>query len=328
MSVFLRSPIRASISSLFRAYPHKIIPIGMRAFTSKSSAEDSDSGRTHSTTQRTNPATDNTNASAGDSDSSKDGSSSAKPLGKVSGIVNSILHGSGSLPKVQSQESWGLSLARGKYVHELQKHRIRPERFDDYVELVSEAFPRMVKESNNRLRLTGSWLTEIGQLDTAVHIWEFDGYAGHVQEMDRLRKDLAYQKFLKDLRPLLISRDNQICLEFAFWKSRPPVALGGIYEMRTYLLKPGNLLEWETNWRRGLECRRQFCEPVGAWFSQLGELNYVHHMWNYPDLETRKKTREQAWKVDGWAETVYNTVRLIERMEANILLPMGFSSLK
>lgn len=43
-----------------------------------------------------------------------------KPLGKVSGIVNSILHGSGSLPKMQSQESWGVSLARGKYVHELQ----------------------------------------------------------------------------------------------------------------------------------------------------------------------------------------------------------------
>ncbi|KAG0019765.1 hypothetical protein BGZ80_005306 [Entomortierella chlamydospora] len=314
--------------------------------------------------------TKNGTDSAGSDDSS---SSSSKPLGKVSGIVNSILHGSGSLPKVQSQESWGVSLARGKYIHELQKHRIRPERFDDYVQLVSEAFPRMVKESNNKIRLTGSWLTEIGELDTAgkllpyvfstedtgcsscghecseverdiregghksnipvtweilralnpnahngkgrnliakpvFHIWEFDGgYLGHTQEMDRLRRDPVYQKFLKDLRPMLLSRDNQICLEFAFWQSRPPVALGGIYEMRTYLLKPGNLLEWETNWRRGLECRRQFCEPVGAWFSQLGKLNYVHHMWNYPDLETRKKTREQAWKVDGWAETVYNT---------------------
>ncbi|KAF9400465.1 hypothetical protein BGX21_004241 [Mortierella sp. AD011] len=247
---------------------------------------------------------------SGSDSAGSDGSSSSasKPLGKVSGIVNSILHGSGSLPKVQSQESWGVSLARGKYIHELQKHRIRPERFDDYVQLVSEAFPRMVKESNNKIRLTGSWLTEIGELDTAVHIWEFDGgYLGHTQEMDRLRRDPVYQKFLKDLRPMLLSRDNQICLEFAFWQSRPPVALGGIYEMRTYLLKPGNLLEWETNWRRGLECRRQFCEPVGAWFSQLGKLNYVHHMWNYPDLETRKKTREQAWKVDGWAETVYNT---------------------
>lgn len=53
------------------------------------------------------------------SNSNKD-SSSSKPLGKVSGIVNSILHGSGTLPKIQSQESWGVSLARGKYVHELQ----------------------------------------------------------------------------------------------------------------------------------------------------------------------------------------------------------------
>ncbi|KAG0245803.1 hypothetical protein BGX31_006095 [Mortierella sp. GBA43] len=99
--------------------------------------------------------------------SGEDGKDASTGLGKVSGIVNSILHGSGSLTKVMSQESWGVSLARGKYIHELQKHRIRPERFDDYVQLVSEAFPRMVKESNNRLRLTGSWLTEIGELDTA-----------------------------------------------------------------------------------------------------------------------------------------------------------------
>ncbi|KAF9437065.1 hypothetical protein BGZ76_002083 [Entomortierella beljakovae] len=94
--------------------------------------------------------------------------SSSKPRGTVSGIVNSILHGSGTLSaKMQSQESWGVSLARGKYVHELQKHRIKPERFEDYVQLVSEVFPRMVKESNSKIRLTGSWLTEIGEQDTA-----------------------------------------------------------------------------------------------------------------------------------------------------------------
>ncbi|KAG0342043.1 hypothetical protein BG004_005778 [Podila humilis] len=298
----------------------------LRGFSFNSSSSSSSSSESDNLNNKKNTPEQDSTGSATKSNNS----SNTKPLGKVSGIVNSILHGSGTLPKIQSQESWGVSLARGKYVHELQNHRIKPDRFDDYVQLVSEAFPRIVKESNNKIRLTGSWTTEIGGLDSAgkFHIWEFDGYLGHSQEMDRLRKDPTYQKFIKDLRPMLRSRDNQICLEFAFWKSRPPVALGGIYEMRTYLLKPGNLLEWETNWRHGLECRRQFCEPVGAWFSQLGGLNYVHHMWNYPDLETRKKTREQAWKVDGWAETVYNTVRLIERMEANILLPMDFSSLK
>ncbi|KAF9972647.1 hypothetical protein BGZ73_004211 [Actinomortierella ambigua] len=81
-------------------------------------------------------------AKTGDSNASSSSSShdstdsSSKPLGKVSGLVNTILHGSGSGPKMQSQESWGVSLARGKYVHELQKHHVRPERFDDYVKLL------------------------------------------------------------------------------------------------------------------------------------------------------------------------------------------------
>src|SRR3954467_8454748 len=93
------------------------------------------------------------------------------------------------------------------------------------------------------------------------------------------------------------------------------------------------LIAMVINRRKGLECRRQFCEPVGAWFSQLGSLNYVHHMWTYPyvyfppilltvrfelspacgckygfrDLQTRKETRESAWKIEGWPQTVYNT---------------------
>jgi len=117
-------------------------------------------------------------------------------------------------------------------------------------------------------------------------------------------------------------------LEFAFWATAAPHTRGGCFELRRYQLKPGRLLEWEVNWRRGLECRRQFCEPVGAWFSQLGHLNVVNHMWQYPDLETRKRTREEAWKVDGWAETVYNTVRLVNRMDGWILYPFSFSPLK
>lgn len=49
------------------------------------------------------------------------------------------------------------------------------------------------------------------------------------------------------------------------------------------------LMGWEkctnfffVNRRKGLEYRSQFCEPVGAWFSQLGNLHTVQHMWTYP----------------------------------------------
>lgn len=87
-------------------------------------------------------------------------------------------------------------------------------------------------------------------------------------------------------------------------------------------------MEWENHWQKGLEIRKRYCEPVGAWFSQFGQLSVVHHMWFYPDLETRKKMREAAWQVDGWAETVYNTVPLVQSMQSRILEPLKCSPLK
>jgi hypothetical protein len=58
--------------------------------------------------------------------------------------------------------------------------------------------------------------------------------------------------------------------EFSFWPSAPPhdsgYPNGGVFEMRTYQLQPGKLLEWEASWRRGLEARRRFVVsgPMGV----------------------------------------------------------------
>ncbi|KAJ2848742.1 hypothetical protein GGI22_005671, partial [Coemansia erecta] len=137
-----------------------------------------------------------------------------------------------------------------------------------------------------------------------------------------------YKELHQRLQPLLRERNSQVMLEFKFWPTHPPVTKGGVYELRSYTLKPGMLLEWEQNWRVGVECRRHHEEPMGAWFSQLGDLNQVHHLWQYPDLHVRKKVRESAWSENGWPETVLNTVPLIQSMSSRIMLPMAFSSLK
>ena len=79
--------------------------------------------------------------------------------------------------------------------------------------------------------------------------------------------------------------------------------------------------------RRGIEARRKIVRPVGAWFSQVGRLHQVYHLWQYPcvsfrslvswellikgslgprrNLETRKEMRENSWQLDGWASTVH-----------------------
>jgi hypothetical protein len=109
--------------------------------------------------------------------------------------------------------------------------------------------------------------------------------------------------------------------EFSFWPTTSPRKLGGVFELRTYTLHPGNLLEWEHHWRKGLEARKEVMEGVGACeyhfpiieikvdflltffptgFVQIGALNEVHHLWQFPDLEERRARREQSWSVSGY----------------------------
>lgn len=56
--------------------------------------------------------------------------------------------------------------------------------------------------------------------------------------------------------------------------------------------------------RIGLDARRKFVEPIAAFFSQVGELHQVIHMWHYKSLDERKQMRQKAWEIDTWSATV------------------------
>ncbi|KAG7117311.1 Protein NipSnap 1 like protein [Verticillium longisporum] len=177
----------------------------------------------------------------------------------------------------------------------------------------------------NKVHLVGSWRTEIGDTNTFVHIWEYQRYQGYHESIHNIANHPEYADFEKKLRSLIHSRKNSLMQEFSFWPTTPPRKLGGIFELRSYTLHPGNLLEWETHWRRGLKARREVMEGVGAWFVQIGDLNTVHHLWQFANLEERKIRREQSWQIEGWSETVHKTVPLIQKMESRILTPMPWS---
>ena len=48
--------------------------------------------------------------------------------------------------------------------------------------------------------------------------------------------------------PSLTHRSLQLNQEFAFLPASPPHTHGGIFELRTYQLNAGTLLEWENTW--------------------------------------------------------------------------------
>ena len=83
----------------------------------------------------------------------------------------------------------------------------------------------------------------------------------------------------KERGRLLRSRHLQYLLAFSYWPLIEPRAGPNIYEMRSYSLKPGTMIEWGNNWARAVNYRRNNNEAFAAFFSQIGRLYNVHHVW-------------------------------------------------
>ncbi|CAI7578064.1 unnamed protein product [Penicillium glandicola] len=243
------------------------------------------------------------------------------------GPLSSLIYGTkeGQHFDKDMERSFSQVLARGKYVHSIVMHDVKPDKVDEYVELVGQWYPRMAGTEENRVNLVGSWRTQVGDNDTFIHIWEYQRYEGYHTSLHNISEHPEFREFDRKLKSLIKSKKTSLMQEFSFWPTTPPRRLGGLFELRSYTLHPGNLLEWETHWRRGLTARREVMEGVGAWFVQIGELNTVHHLWQFANLEERKICREQSWGVEGWAETVHKTVPLIQTMQSRILVPMPWS---
>ncbi|KAF2149922.1 NIPSNAP family protein [Myriangium duriaei CBS 260.36] len=246
---------------------------------------------------------------------------------KKSGRLSNLIYGTpeGRQLDKDIERSFSQVLARGKYVHSIVFHDVKPDKVDEYVELVGSWYPKMASMPENKVHLVGSWRTEVGDCDTFVHIWEYQRYEGYHASLHSIQHRPDFPEFDHKLKSLITSKKTSLMQEFSFWPTVSPRQLGGVFELRSYTLHPGNLLEWETHWRKGLQARREVMEGVGAWFVQIGDLNTVHHLWQFADLEERRARREQSWSVPGWGETVHKTVPLIQTMKSRILIPMPWS---
>ncbi|CAC5421467.1 unnamed protein product [Mytilus coruscus] len=227
-----------------------------------------------------------------------------------------------------TKESHSSLLSSKETVYEIQFHAVKPEFMEDYLNQFSR-FQDLMHEKKTGAKLVASFTVEIGDQDEAVHIWEYKGgypVLNNATEIYRTDRDFIEYRLARN--KMLRSRKNQILLAFSFWPKLEPRNGKNIYEMRSYTLKAGTMIEWANCWARGIQFRGQGEDPVLGVFSQIGDLYMVHHVWGYTDLQTRKETREAAWGRPGWDECVAYTVPLIRHMQSRILIPTPFSPLQ
>lgn len=222
----------------------------------------------------------------------------------------------------KATQAHSVLLADQQILYELQIHSVKPDSINEYENLLAENVPNLLKSHSN-LKLTGSWRSDIGDLDQYVHLWRYKNYSEYTEESNKLKSDANYKTFNNKLAKLINHRQNQVCLSFTFWGDPEPRDNSHIYEMRSYSLKPGTLIEWGNNWQRGIRNRLDY--RVAGMFTQVGPLYYVHHIWAYKNLADRKASREKMWDKPGWDECVAYTVPLINRMESKMMSALPFS---
>ncbi|XP_010073163.1 PREDICTED: protein NipSnap homolog 2 [Pterocles gutturalis] len=214
-------------------------------------------------------------------------------------------------------------------LYKLQIHNVKPECLDAYNKLCQEVLPKIHEEKHYPCALVGTWNTWYGEQDQAVHLWRYEGgYPALNEVMNKLRQNKEFTEFRKERGNMLLSRKNQLLLEFSFWNEPVPREGPNIYELRSYQLRPGTMIEWGNYWARAIRFRQDNNEAVGGFFSQIGQLYMVHHLWAYKDLQTREDIRNAAWHKPGWDELVYYTVPLIQEMESRIMIPLKISPLQ
>uniref|UniRef100_W5M983 Nipsnap homolog 2 n=2 Tax=Lepisosteus oculatus TaxID=7918 RepID=W5M983_LEPOC len=214
-------------------------------------------------------------------------------------------------------------------LYKIQFHNVKPECLDAYNKLCEEVLPSIHADKHYPCELVGTWNTWYGEQDQAVHLWRYEGgYPALTEVMSKLRQNKEFMEYRKERGKMLLSRRNQLLLEFSFWNEPVPRQGPNIYELRTYQLRPGTMIEWGNYWARAIGYRQKNEEAVGGFFSQIGNLYMVHHLWAYKDLQTRDDTRNAAWQQDGWDECVYYTVPLIQHMDSRIMIPLKISPLQ
>lgn len=102
-----------------------------------------------------------------------------------------------------------------------------------------------------------------------------------------------------------------------------------IFEMRTYRLKAGCLEKYlELVENEGIDLqKRHLGSLVGYFFSEIGPLNEIVHIWGYQDLNDRAFRRANLAADAEWIAFVPKIQCLIDKMQSTILKGARFSPL-
>ena len=145
-------------------------------------------------------------------------------------------------------------------------------------------------------RLLGCWRTEIGTLGRVLVLRAFDTPEDMAAE--RRRALLSADPFNAGGVVTALEMDSYAPFPFL-----PPIRTGdrgGVYEFRTYRLKPGGLPPTLAGWEAAIAPARDYTDHLVVNMYALDGAPRITHIWGFASLEQRAALRQTAYGTGVW----------------------------
>jgi len=244
-------------------------------------------------------------------------------------VTSSNPHASWIFSKEASKSTGHSSLlANRNEVYEVRVEDVSPAKWEDYLKNKAE-FMSLLHSKTDACQLVAGWKFIYGDANfRAMYLLKYpEGWSDIDKSRKILKNDEEYDSAEKSGWKLLRNQESEFLKAFSYWPIPTAREGNNIYDVRSYELKPGSMYDWGNYWSKGINCRKNVRDdiPYAGFFTQLGRLHTIYHIWCYTDLADRKACREGTWDNAGWNDVVANTVPLIRSMKTRILEPLPFS---
>jgi NIPSNAP len=200
---------------------------------------------------------------------------------------------------------------------EMRSYRLKPRAVPTVEERFGKALPARTKYSN----LGAFWHTEVGTLNTIIHLWPYESL-GH---REQVRAEAAKDKnWPPDIREFIVEMNVDFLTPAPFSPALEPRTLGGLYEIRSYTYQNGAIPTVMSRWAEKIEARTKLSPLAGCWYSETGVLSRWVHIWAYKDFADREKVRAEAVKLGIWPPS---TAEFLIRQDTMLAAPAAFSPL-
>lgn len=207
----------------------------------------------------------------------------------------------------------------------LRKYTLHPGKLPAYIELyAAEGWPLQLEHLK---RCDGFYVVDIGVQNSVVHLWTHADMAEREQCRTRMQADNRWNSFREKIRGFFLDQEDQILRAAPFFtgEGRRP-GPDDIVDLRTYTFHHGCMGEfielYESEGKAIQE--KHWGKPIGFYFSDIGGLNRLVHMWVYSGYDDRAKRRAALLSDPAWQSYMPKVLPLFVKMENTTLRPAPF----